>query len=337
MTLTVNSLGDNPQQPGITADAYIPDQLIAGPLQLVTDSITLTGAAVLQRGSVLGKVTLGTGTAAAKAGGNTGNGTITMDATTPVLANALAGVYTARCINTANGTVAAAGTATAAAGNTGAGTITAAPATGAGAQVGTYSAECIAASAGGGTFSISSPDGKVIGKAVVGTPFTTQLTFTIAASGADFVVGDAFNVVVAAGEQNETFRVTDPRGEVLGDVTITGAGGTGAFANQVKFVLTDGTTDWVVGDGFDITVAAGVGSYKLAASAALDGSAVPAAILVDYSDATGGDVVAPIYLAGEFNGAALTLGSGITLAAAKAALRPIGIHIKTSVSAADPT
>ncbi len=234
MTLTVNSLGDNPQQPGITADAYIPDQLIAGPLQLVTDSITLTGAAVLQRGSVLGKVTLGTGTAAAKAGGNTGNGTITMDATTPVLANALAGVYTARCI---------------------------------------------AAATNSGTFEIKGPDGKTLGEYVVGA----------------------------------------------------------TFSDQLKFVIADGSTDFIVGDGFDITIAAGSGSYKLAASASVDGSAVPAAILADYSDASGGDVVAPIYIMGEFNGAALTLGSGITLAAAKAALRPIGIHIKTSVSAADPT
>lgn len=58
MTLTVNSIGDNPQQPGITADAYIPDQLIAGPLQLVSDTVTIvSGAGILQRGTLLGKIT----------------------------------------------------------------------------------------------------------------------------------------------------------------------------------------------------------------------------------------------------------------------------------------
>lgn len=139
MTLTVNSLGDNPQQPGISAETYIPDQLIAGNLKLVTDTITVvSGAGVLQRGTVLGKITAS-------------------------------------------------------------------------------------------------------------------------------------------------------------------------------------------------------GKYTTALSASSDGSQTPVAILADYTDATSADVSAPIYLMGEFNGAALTLGTGITLAAAKAALGPNGIFIKTSVSATDPS
>lgn len=40
----------------------------------------------------------GTASAAAKSGGNTGGGTLTMDATTPVLAGAKPGVYTVRCV-----------------------------------------------------------------------------------------------------------------------------------------------------------------------------------------------------------------------------------------------
>lgn len=56
MTLTVNSIGDNPQQPGIAAETFIPDQLIAGNLQLVTDTVTL-GAGTLARGAVLGQIT----------------------------------------------------------------------------------------------------------------------------------------------------------------------------------------------------------------------------------------------------------------------------------------
>lgn len=47
-------------------------------------------------GQVLGEIRLGAAVAAAKAGGNTGGGTITMDATTPVLAGARMGVYTVR-------------------------------------------------------------------------------------------------------------------------------------------------------------------------------------------------------------------------------------------------
>lgn len=74
MTLNVTNIGDNPQQPSISAEAFIPDQLIAGNLKLVTSTITLTGAAALSRGAVLGK-TVTAGTANAVAGGsNTGNG-----------------------------------------------------------------------------------------------------------------------------------------------------------------------------------------------------------------------------------------------------------------------
>ncbi|NNM64062.1 MAG: head decoration protein [Burkholderiales bacterium] len=56
MTLTVNPIGDNPQTPGIYAETYLPDQLIAGRFPLVTGNITLA-AGTLQRGAVLGMVT----------------------------------------------------------------------------------------------------------------------------------------------------------------------------------------------------------------------------------------------------------------------------------------
>ena len=73
MTLTVNNLGDNPQQPGIYAEAYIPDQLIAGNMKLVTGNGIL-GSGTLQRGAVLG---LQSGTPTSSVGAtNVGNGTL---------------------------------------------------------------------------------------------------------------------------------------------------------------------------------------------------------------------------------------------------------------------
>jgi len=69
----MTTYGDNAFAPGMTSDAYTPDQLVAGHLNLVTDSVTLTGAAALVRGSVLG-VTISAATAVAAAGTNTGNG-----------------------------------------------------------------------------------------------------------------------------------------------------------------------------------------------------------------------------------------------------------------------
>lgn len=63
---------------------------------------------------------------------------------------------------------------------------------------------------------------------------------------------------VAAAANAGTFRLVDPDGFVLGDYTIAGgSGGTVTVQNDIKGVLTDGGTDFEVGDGFDITVAAG--------------------------------------------------------------------------------
>jgi hypothetical protein len=79
MTLTVNNVGDQPWIPGSVGYLYASDQLIAGDLKLVTGgSATITGGLLLPRGTVLGKVTVGAVTAAAKAGGNTGTGTATV-------------------------------------------------------------------------------------------------------------------------------------------------------------------------------------------------------------------------------------------------------------------
>lgn len=82
------------------------------------------------------------------------------------------------------------------------------------------------------------------------------------------------------------------------------------------------------------------GKYVLALSAAVDGSQIPVAVAADSVDASAGDVTGGIYLSGELNANALTLGAGITLAAAISALRPLAIYIKvqaTAMSSADPT
>lgn len=56
MALSTTNIGPNNQIPGIAAEVFVPDQLIAGNAKIVTDSITL-GAGILQRGAVLGVVT----------------------------------------------------------------------------------------------------------------------------------------------------------------------------------------------------------------------------------------------------------------------------------------
>lgn len=223
-----------PEIPSISTESYAPNRLLAGSNQgLVTESGTLLTGQNLARGALLGRITLGAASAAAKTGGNTGNGTLTMDATTPLLAGAQAGVYTVRCI--------------------------------------------------------------------------------------------------AAATNNGTFRVTAPDGAVLGDVVM--AAGAGAFSNQVKFAMADGATDFIVGDGFDITVAAGSGKYVLSLAAAVDGSQEPVAVLVDDVNAPAADKVCGLYVAGEFNSRAMVFGTGHTAASVRDALRLKGIFLKDTIAA----
>ena len=79
------------------------------------------------------------------------------------------------------------------------------------------------------------------------------------------------------------------------------------------------------------------GSYVLSTTTASDGSQIPSAILIEDCDVTGGDLPAGVYLSGEFNAGAVTLGTGWTLAAANAALRDVDIYLKSVMTAADPT
>lgn len=55
--MTVTEISNNPCKPGVVQDMYVPDQLVSGPLQVVTDTVTLTGGKLYRRGTVLGVVT----------------------------------------------------------------------------------------------------------------------------------------------------------------------------------------------------------------------------------------------------------------------------------------
>jgi Bacteriophage lambda head decoration protein D len=159
---------------------------------LSRDNKVLISGQNLAAGTVLGIIGLATPTSAAKGGGNTGNGTFVLDATTPLLANAQAGIYTFRA--------------------------------------------------------------------------------------------------TAAGTNTATFRVTDPKGNVLGDATFNGSGASVTFADQIKAVITDGATDFVVGDGFDVTVGLGSGKVTQLNLAAFDGSQNAACVLAAPTNAAAGDL-----------------------------------------------
>lgn len=159
-------------------------------------------------------------------------------------------------------------------------------------QLGSYVVTLITAAANGGTFSVVNPSGKALPNAVVATPYrTSEINFTIADGATDFVLGDSFTVVVSTstatvvGTGNGTisgitlgpdarpgtyrfeitaaitnggeFKLTGPDGALVDQgFIVAGAGGTYVGANKraVNFTVTEGSTDFAVGDAFNIAV-----------------------------------------------------------------------------------
>ncbi len=102
---------------------------------------------------------------------------------------------------------------------------------------------------------------------------------------------------ISAVTNGGVFRLEDPDGIVLGDFTIPpGAGNQVTIAEQIKGVLTDSTQDWAVGEGFDITVAAGSGKFGPYDPTATDGRQTAVGLLLHKHDTTS-DVPQAIILA----------------------------------------
>jgi hypothetical protein len=78
--------------------------------------------------------------------------------------------------------------------------------------------------------------------------------------------------------------------------------------------MIEGSSAFILGDGFDITIAAGSLNYKAYNDSNIDGSQVAKLILSEDVDATSGPVNTTAYASGHFNTAALT---GLDAAAKK--------------------
>lgn len=432
MSLTPTAVGDNPYIPGISAETYIPDQLIAGNLHLVTEPITLN-AGTLKRGTILGQVTGGAvvpqagvqatntltfsgnpaaadtvtiaGTAVAfiaagtapsgnqvvlgateaqtieallaflvastdtnlvkatytaagqvitltAATSGTGGNALTLAKSSAVIAvgagtfsggvsntgtgtfgtitlgpNVKLGPYSLVCTQAASGTTAA--TAKAHEGNVGTGTFgTITPS--AGSQLGEYTV-LLTATGATAAFDLFAPNGTLVGAGNVGTAFALGgMSFTLSNAGT-MTSGDSWTIIVTDNGV-AIFSMTDPAGGVRPPVTV----GT-AYSDQLGFTLSQGGTKFIVGDAFLLVAGPGSAAYVLSVATAHDGSQKPCAVLVEDSDASGGAVATGAYLMGEFNDRAVLFDPSWTVATLKAALRPFGIFLKSSVSAADPT
>ena len=109
------------------------------------------------------------------------------------------------------------------------------------------------------------------------------------------------------------------------------------FAGNVMPVVTEkiiiASGAGVLSRGAVVGVITASGKGNIVDSTRSDGSQKPYGILCDAVDATSADKAATIYMTGEFNSAALTFGGTDTAATHKAALRELGIFLKTNISA----
>jgi hypothetical protein len=129
-------------------------------------------------------------------------------------------------------------------------------------------------------------------------------------------------VCIEPGANVGTFAVEDPDGIIIGRANVAVA-----FATQIGFTIADGATDFVSGDSFSVTIAAGTGKFRKAVAANTDGSARPVEILADDADSTAADVECETYTTGDFNTNALIFGAGVTAANSEDALRALGIFL----------
>lgn len=146
----------------------------------------------------------------------------------------------------------------------------------------------------------------VVGAAAAGN--TGNGTIGTLSAGTGVQVGVYRAVCIEPAANGGVFAVEDPHGVGIGNASVGVE-----FSGQVVFTIADGATDFVAGDAFNITVAAGSGKYKEYNPGNTDGSQTALAVLYDNVDASGGDKAAVIVARdAEVNGEELQWFSGAT-------------------------
>lgn len=258
---------------GVTAMKGAPAAVNATPRIIICPGYTQYTTQIVSSATV---------TSAAKSGGNTGNGVLTLG-TPDYLPGVQPGVYRVRFTGGAKSGTSAAKLG----GNTGNGTLGSLTVDSSSVN-GVWRVVCGLAATNGGTFSVLKPDGTTDGLAIVGTPYNSAAgpNFTLADGSSDFIVGDEFQITVVDSipANGGTFAVTDPDGGLVN----TGVVGT-QFSHQVQFTIADGSTDFIIGDGFDLTavvVASTIGANPVVASLESTLDALLAIAIVDGPDDT---------------------------------------------------
>lgn len=179
--------------------------------------------------------------------------------------------------------------------------------------------------------------GRVLGKVTAGTATGAAVAgntgngaiSAVSAGSAAKKVGVYMVTCIEAAANGGTFAVEDPDGVIVGSAVV----GT-PYAGPVNFSLADGATDFVAGDRFAITVAAGSGKYKAHDPANTDGSQVAVAVALQSVDATAADMPGVVIARHAILAESYVLWTdGISAgnkAAAIAQLKALGILIRTA-------
>jgi len=115
--------------------------------------------------------------------------------------------------------------------------------------------------------------GQLLGKILFGTPTAVKTgtgngTMTGPTLKSRAQAGDYIARCIAAASNSGTFAVFDPLGRRLADATVAVAYDNG----EIGFTIADGSSDWIVGDYWTITVPEGSGKIVAYDQDAVDGS-----------------------------------------------------------------
>jgi hypothetical protein len=348
MALNPTVFGDNPQQPGILAELYNPDQLLMGGPYKTEGQATISGTTVLLRGTVMGQAAVGGATVVlgkafatgsitvaqvpAAADTMTINGTVvTFVANAPAVGNQVvipAGLVAG---STTAGDLASVANAIASFINGSADVNIAKLSATVAAAVVTINSKIPGTGGNAYTLVVSNGTSLTVSAATLagGTNNAGSGTFASATFGTQTMPG----VYSFTWPTSTTTEVLNPAGELVADQDQAALG---AFTSpQVNFT-TGGTP--TAGDGGVIIQAAVVagGVWKKCVGSATDGSDNPSGILLDTADPTSGNVNSGVLLEGAVNGNALILDPSLNLIAVKQSLRLWNIYVKASVSSAPP-
>jgi hypothetical protein len=291
-----------------------PSQLEVFNPNYIDATINFAAADVLAVGTVMGQIVAAAGSVAAD-GGNTGNGTVTL------LALATGGPpkigdFELECVEEdAGGT--GSGVMTADAGNTGNGTAGAVT-VGDQAIEGDYIITCTDATVSGSeVFSVVDPNGNQLEDLTVGVAYLNEhFGVTISDGAVDFIVGDFWTNAITLAHGGR-FKLTDPDGVVLKtDIQLPGtaAGTVAVVCGGISFTLTDGSTDFALGDLFTLTIDAGSYKWKPYVEGANDGTGEASGLLPSEVTATAsGDLYRRMLIEGEVKKDKVVVDGGGTL------------------------